>query len=164
MPNQSSPEGVRESAKMKHVYVVTAGSYSDYSIHAIFSSREAAQGFIDEAEAQKDADGDRMIYWSSDASIEEWPLDEQIANKRQRVWMCGMMLDDGAIVEPAQEFSRYTWEPSFRSRINQCGDTVPCYQNRPIVRTESTVSQAHANKVAAEARQAWLREKGTANV
>ncbi len=145
---------------MSEVYVVTSGSYSDYGIRGIFSTKKNADEFIERAGALKDDDGDRLEYWSGDVNgVEIWELDAALKNKRMRIWTCGMLLDDGAIVEPKIEWSEITWEPPFRSRVIQYGTKVPAYSNRPIVRIESAVSQAHANKVAAEKRQEWLRRK-----
>lgn len=56
---------------MKVVYIVTSGCYSDYSIRACFSTREAAQALIDEWRERND-------YRVSDANIEEWDLDDEV--------------------------------------------------------------------------------------
>jgi hypothetical protein len=71
-----------------------------------------------------------------------------------------MLLDDGSVVEEGTDAS-INFERPYRSRIEQYDVKIPRYHNRPIVRTRSTVSYAHAHKVAVEARQKWMREKGT---
>lgn len=141
--------------KTTKVYIVTSGCYSDYGIRAVSLSKKKAQAAID---AAKTADE----YWGAEADIETWEADEILTFKKQRVYQCGMLLDDGSIVEPREGwrgFSEHFRQP-FRGLVIQCGTKVPAYSNRPIVRTESTVSQAHAKKLAIEARQKWLREGG----
>ena len=136
--------------KKATVYVVTSGSYSDYGIRAIFSTQELAQAYIDKANAAE-------TYWASDTTIEEWPLDGEAEAKLFTRWKVGMLLDDGSVKEgpcESQEFGHP------ESKIEQYGNTSPCYANRPIVRVVSVKSAQHALKMAAEARQKWLREKG----
>lgn len=103
---------------MINVYLVTAGSYSDYGIHGVFSTREKAKEFIKNAQSIKD---------NSNPSN--------------------------------PEYSHYVWENPFRGEIEQFNVKVPVYNNRPIVRTRSTVSVDHAVKLAAEKRQEWLRNR-----
>jgi len=137
---------------MRSVYIITSGCYSDYSIHSVSSTKAGAQKVID---AAKTADE----YWAADADIETWPVDGLLAFRSFQVWCCGMLLDDGSIVEPAKRYSTRVFARPYKSIVEQCGTKVLIYNNRPIVRVTSSVSQAHANKVAAEARQAWLRKK-----
>jgi len=131
------------------VYVITSGDYSDYSIYGVASTKSKAEAII---AAAKGADE----YWAQDARIEEYPVDEMLTYKQFVEWHCGMLLDDGSVVE---QHDRVAWAKPFRSRVEQFNVKVPFYQNRPIVRVKSAVSQAHANKVAAEKRQEWLRTK-----
>jgi hypothetical protein len=56
---------------MTTVYLLTTGSYSDYSVEAVFSSHQAAQDLIDEWVASESGRG-------SDARIEPFVLDEQV--------------------------------------------------------------------------------------
>lgn len=49
---------------MNKVFVVTSGTYSDYSIDSIFTTRELAQSFIDSFNSE----------WNT-MEIEEWDLD-----------------------------------------------------------------------------------------
>lgn len=140
---------------MKKVFVITSGSYSDYGIYGVCSTRKLADRAISAAKGSDE-------YWASDANIEEWPLDELLERKPQKVWMCGMLLDDGTIVEPKQSFVKTEFSKPFRGRVDQYDVKVPFYRNRPLVRVSSTVSQTHANKYAAEQRQKWLRENSDA--
>lgn len=136
---------------MPTIYVVTSGEYSDYSINAMFSTKELADQYIAKSIAHAD------LNYNYGYNVEEWELDKYAAAKELSIWGMGMLLDDGSIVEGPFVFTDLGLE--FTSRINQIGDNVPCYQNRPIVRVHSTVSAEHARKVAAEARQGWLREQ-----
>lgn len=144
--------GVSRMADAK-VYIVTSGCYSDYGIRAVSLSRKGAQDAIDAARLADE-------YWANEASIEMWVADEILAFRKQMVWMCGMLLDDGSIVEPKDPtYTNTCFTVPFRSQVEQCGVKVPAYGNRPIVRVRSTVSYKHAVKLAAEARQGWLREQ-----
>lgn len=132
------------------VYVVTSGEYSDYCIRAVFSSREGAEEYT------KNAGEIGHKTWAEDTvNIEEWNLDNEAEAKMLSVYREGLMLDDGSVKEV------YAYEDfvvDFGGRIDQLGDRVPAFDDRPIVRVSSTVSAEHAHKLAAEARQKWLRE------
>lgn len=56
---------------MKHVYIVTSGSYSDYSIRAVFTRKADAEALIAEWNEEKD-------YRANDASVEEWLIDDEV--------------------------------------------------------------------------------------
>jgi len=73
---------------MKKVYAATSGCYSDYGIVAIFSTKEAAELFI---ERHPDRYGD----WND---VEEYDLDPGIAQMRKgySFWMV-QMDEDGSI-------------------------------------------------------------------
>jgi hypothetical protein len=58
---------------MTTIYAVSSGSYSDYSIVALFSTRELAQTFMDRHDRGHDA-------WNE---IEEFALDEGVEHMRQ---------------------------------------------------------------------------------
>ena len=78
---------------MTTLYIVTSGSYSDYSINHVFSTQTAA-----EAVAAK-------IY---EARVEEYPLDPDMEPfKVTRV----SMLRDGTATLIEQEYSNYKREP-----------------------------------------------------
>ena len=68
-------------SETKKIYIVTSGCYSDYSINAVFSTRELAEEYIDAGNGYEDAD------------IEEYNLDEPIKRKT-RVLFVSMMLAD----------------------------------------------------------------------
>lgn len=140
---------------MSTVYVVTSGSYSDYGIHAMFSTKKLAQEYIDKAK-----DSASYEYWAIKANIEEWKLDSESKAQTFDLWHVGLLLDDGSVVEPNRG-SRSVFGVKCKSLVRQCGDKVPCYKMRPIVRVESSVSAEHAMKIAVEARQAWLRKENS---
>ena len=58
---------------MNKVFVVTSGTYSNYGIDAIFTTRELAQSFIDAFKADK---------WK-EMVIEEWDLDPNKIHLKQ---------------------------------------------------------------------------------
>ena len=59
---------------MKMIYAVSEGSYSDYRVSAIFSTKEKAQEFIDTMKKQSDSDYDEYN------DIEEYQLDPPVAD------------------------------------------------------------------------------------
>lgn len=60
------------------VYVVTSGEYSDYSIEAIFSTKELAQQYIDE---RMHSHG-----WFDINGIDEWEVDDQAGKVGEDKW------------------------------------------------------------------------------
>lgn len=88
------------SEKMKTVYLVTSGSYSNYGIEAAFSTRELAQKYIDATSSS-----DR---WDA-AEIEEWDLDDNaeklIAGFK---FYFGRINESGDITELEECHSRYS--------------------------------------------------------
>lgn len=139
------------------VFIITSGCYSDYGIRGVGSTKKQAQAAIDAAKAADE-------YWAGDAGIEEWDVDELLSFRKQRVFQCGMLLDDGSVVErhgesEDEEEQRTVFEKPFRGEVTQFNAKVPMYKDRAIVRTRSTVSIGHALKLAAEKRQEWLRKR-----
>jgi hypothetical protein len=59
---------------MKMIYAVSEGSYSDYRVSAIFSTKEKAQEFIDTMKKQSDSEYDDYN------DIEEYQLDPPVAD------------------------------------------------------------------------------------
>lgn len=77
----------------KTIYAVSSGSYSDYRINALFSTRENAQAFIDAIQGQG------REYPEDFNSIEEYELDPPTADLLKRgysVWDV-LMLRDGTV-------------------------------------------------------------------
>lgn len=68
----------------KVVYVITTGEYSDYSICAIFSTKEKANEFIQQH--------------GTEYSVEEYNLDEEVV-KEVQLWRINFSLKDYSLVE-----------------------------------------------------------------
>ena len=71
------------SDKRKLVYIVTAGSYDDYRIDAVFTNKSDAQAFARDYDASERAD------------VEEWPLYSSFAEApvKSRVYWAWAKLD-----------------------------------------------------------------------
>jgi len=136
------------SKSKKQVFVITHGSYSSYTIHAVFSSRKLAQEFLGKLKAADD--------YRADGEIEVWELDKETDVKVLEVWRCGILLDTGEVKE--KPYMNVKVERRFRGRVIQSATKIPLYQNRRMSRVESTVSAKHCLKLAVEERQRWLRE------
>lgn len=146
--------------KGKTAFIVTAGCYSDHGIHGVFSSKKAAQKFIEKASAAKASETDDSyvgdVYWvGDDTRIEEWPLNEGGSHEVLTYWQVGMLLDSGKVVEGPHQSRKFGLK--FGHRIVQFGVKVPAYKDSPIVRVESCRSADHALKLAADKRHEWLR-------
>jgi hypothetical protein len=121
------------------VYVVTAGSYSDYSIDSIFSTKELAEAYI--------AEGEKEPYASYNG-VDEWEVDELAGNVLRQMWTAYITRDGTLHTNREQKVMA---NPKARSRAQGLiGDWG--FQG------ESFISQEHAMKLAVEARQKWLRE------
>lgn len=134
---------------MTTVYVVTSGSYSDYRIKGIFSTRAKAETYISQCRASE-------ACWDKDFNdIVEWLLNHELEECEYTRYSCGVALDDGSLLE--RKYSQQIWGlPESKSYI---AENVPAYGGRGIARAESHKSQEHAFKLAVEARQKWLRER-----
>lgn len=141
------------------VFLVTSGSYSDYRIDAIFSTRKLADQFIKtKTNSPEDEDGDRS-YYSDFNNIQEWTIDD-LANARWRkTWSAGILLDTGEIKELSRSNGEEFTTNKQRGHIYQEAVAVPAYGHRLVTRTVSYVSAGHAEKLAIEARQNWLRKQ-----
>lgn len=136
---------------MSKVFAVSSGSYSDYSVLAIFSTKANAEKYMANMRAHSDS-----CYRASGLNdIEEYELDAALAETEYDRYSVGIMLDDGSIKESYGP--QKSWGiPKATSYI---AEKVPCYENRGIARATSPKSLEHAKKVAIEARQKWLRER-----
>jgi len=121
------------------VYVVTAGDYSGYRIEAIFSAKESAESYI--------AEGSKVRYADYNG-IEEWELDQEAGFVMRPYW--GVYLNkDGSMSGDIRRSQQLADPDARRGEVGPCGDWG--FQG------ESYVSEEHALKLAAEARQEWLR-------
>lgn len=135
------------------VYVVTSGSYSDYGIRGMFSSREDAQVYIDESVKARD--------YPDDYNIEEWVLDQEQGKQSTTVYVTWIRADTGEItnreeqkrlVRPGERSLPCGALETFKQRMAEGSQWKP--HNLAV---QSTVSQEHADKLAVEARQEYLR-------
>ena len=121
---------------MKTIYVVTSGSYSDYSINGLFSTLEKAQAFMDKNKSELCCD---------QGDIEEWNLDELVKYTSKTVWFCKLGTKSGTILRERRH--EKSCPPRYTSSR---GDKI-------YVWSESSVSPEHAHKLAVEKRQEVLR-------
>jgi hypothetical protein len=156
---------------MAEVYLVTQGSYSDYHVIGVFSTREAA-------EACKAWEDHGNSY--DHAEIETFELDHFDTGGLVpgHVWRCTIELESGTITDEQDEDehvkpgerSGTPWFENRRVRRQLPDHVQPVFESEPRywvfdeipqVTVHSYVSAEHARKLAAEARQAWLRDRAT---
>lgn len=129
---------------MSKVYVITEGDYSDYRIVGVTLNRKAAKQYCKNVERVSEG-------WDSVPRIEEYELDDfGDGSEWCRVYYCYINKENGRIAEGREGSYRSTQEPNAPREVS--------YPARHII-AESTKSQAHARKLAVEARQAWLRKQ-----
>ena len=80
------------------IYVCTAGSYSDYRIEAVFSTKEKADAWL-EKRTYTNIEGKNVVYW--DYQIEEYDLDAPLEDYQLHTWDFVRMLRDGTVVSIA---------------------------------------------------------------
>ena len=128
------------------VWVVTDGFYSDYRIIAIF---------LTEAEAQDFAGG------MGGGDIEKFPIGAPGEDKFRRTWKVHLDLETGdlckgpcwGLTAEREGFEQHPVDWSATYVYKPGGSSYPAF-----VSGASVVSRDHALKIAAEARQAYLRE------
>lgn len=125
------------------VYVIEQGSYSDYRVVGVFSTREYAEQIAARINAADHYE---------EATVEEWPLDPGVAElnqgmKKHIVWM----RKDGA-VERVEAIEEVTGADTFREWERE---TAPAYLTKgPNVLQASVwaTDATHAVKIANERR------------
>lgn len=148
---------------MATIYLVTSGSYSDYHVDAVFSTRELAEAF--HAKHSK-AHGDTN-------DIEEMPLDdpERVAAQIRSYWHVWLDVENGICNDYGKRFKigteaiteRHEWTTmSRRSEMTweegRSVDTIGPggrFYRPTIAYITSYVSAEHCHKLAVEAIQAW---------
>jgi hypothetical protein len=124
------------------VYLVTSGEYSAYSIEAIFSTRELAEAY-------------RKII-QSENDVEEMPIDAMREAVRCTIYQTCFEFTSGTVIgrsvtpDVVCSSARYS-SVSVYQQPPQVND------RRIICEANSAISQEHADKLAVEARQEWLR-------
>lgn len=129
---------------MDKIFIVTEGAYSDYHIVGVFSSREKAE------ECSPAAVAGIAHCW-----IEEWELDAMPdEGYMQQLFTTTLDVAGNIIYESGSntELKPRDWSESYVWPKDS-----PLYAGQ--VRGDSVISQEHARKIAAEARQAFLREQ-----
>jgi hypothetical protein len=152
-------EAVRRLARGgpgRTAYVCTSGEYSDYGVDAVFLSRDEADGFV----------ADRTAAGLGTNGVEEWAVGRPAdATVKTPVWRSTIDLLNGKIERAkacvltaaavAQRAEPSYWEPSkYDESLVRDG-----YCRRHHV-VGSFVSPEHADKLAAEFRQEFLRLVG----
>lgn len=162
------------------VYIVTAGDISGHGNVGVFSTRQAAEEYVARTEPGR----------HDSTEIEEHAIDdpEHLGTEVDRSWSCTMFLGDGAIYagdvayigrpsdrhglgwHPAGECAERTCllTPSELARLGRA-DSVEVRETgwsvkpqEQVVVVKTWVSADHAMRLAAEARQKWLRERAGA--
>lgn len=129
---------------MSKVYVITEGEYSDYRIVGVTLDRKAAERYCKNVKRAS-------VGWEDVPRIEEYELDAfGDGSQWHRIYWCYINKEDGRIDEDREGSYRSTQEPD---------DPHESPYNARHIIAESTKSQAHARKLAVEARQAWLRKQ-----
>jgi hypothetical protein len=126
------------------IYVVTEGSYSDYGIKAMFSTKAGAEAYIEQIKAQREVD-------YADTNIEQWQLDQEVGWVAKTAYRCAIDVKTGEVTNE--------WE--FREIVakNKRTGDAEVRPNGQFLTVLSYVSADHARKLAVEARQKHLREK-----
>lgn len=141
------------------VYIVTSGAYSDYSLEGVFSTREKAEEFREQFNLVNPG-------YECANDVMEWEVDERAGETSRMSWSVVMELSNGeAVVEPYNNNPR-----PVLAQANLRNETPRLVRrflgmgaSRRLADTVDVVSYEsldHAVKVAAEFRQAWLREGG----
>ena len=127
-------------AKLKRVYIVTGGEYSDYRIRGVYSSRELA---------------DQVLLDDSYKQVEDWVLDENeaIIRSGQSIYEVIISKETGHVrwSENAGPFGEVSDVP----RVIPYRDGTTEYEFRIVAK-----STAHAVKIASERRRKLLAAEG----
>lgn len=116
----------------KKIYIVTSGKYSDYSINAVFTTKEKAVDYVEQH--------------GTCYNVEEYDLDEK-AEKKTQLWCIDFCVEDGKLYE-ASPTSYYR---------NKVVDTCSIFENFDYGKAKSYIrfyidadSMDRAVKIASE--------------
>lgn len=132
----------------REIYIITVGEYSDYHIDACFLDKEKAERYLEQAKLVNCYDG---------ARLEVYILNEGQEKVVRKYWSSKIDVLTGKITENEETF--YEWadqsERGEYTNFEKLGTYIPTelYSN-------SYISSEHANKLAIEARQNFLRNIG----
>jgi len=146
------------------IYLVTHGSYSDYRVDGAFSSRELAKEFInqDSINNMYMSPSDSKYDYCLSCNKENYRIERYELNKKapvmihKQTWAATVYIDNGDVVSTGIDFLELFEENQTSKMYNSGGIDK---NRRKYITLHSTVSQEHANKLAVEARQAYLREQ-----
>lgn len=143
--SQASIDFIKNEAKTPTIYVVTSGSYSDYGIQGIFSTREKADRYISEY--------NKAHTYSDINNVEEYNLDELDNQFMRQYWTASINLLTGELKAPY-----YDWQNNdeLKRLCNNNGRSEHRECNG-VFYVDSFVSEEHAKKVCVEKYQEHLR-------
>lgn len=133
-------------------YLVTEGEYSDYSVVAVFLTRDEAERYVEDYKKT-------MRHPSCLNDIDEMPLGRPTDKVLVSVYharinfLTGEMMPLHGWVSPAT----HAW-----AKPGQRSDAIQVKPRDVEITRTSYVSQEHAEKLCVESRQEWLRLKATA--
>lgn len=129
---------------MTTVFIVTEGDYSDYRIRSVFSTRELAEAHI----SNRQPNGE----------IEEWAVDCERDAVERTLYMVTIG-EDGNVLHKSDTscFDSVMVNPA--SGIKSQQKEFNSYHKKWYFAGHSFQSHDHAQKLAVECRQAWLREQ-----
>jgi len=117
-----------------NVYLVTSGSFEEYSIDAVFSDRAKADAYVN---------------GSPNFNIEEWELDEKCGRFMRKGYCCSIDFDGGELTEYEVEKESAAIEK-----------TSDGYSAEVFYSVVSFVSASHARSICVAKRRAWMRKNG----
>ena len=130
---------------MDKVWLYTEGSYSSYCVDAVFSTKEKADAYA----AERGEDG----------AIEEWDIDQFAGYVRRPWWMCRIDRETGDVIERGKGTEVISPHERGHVESHKSGRAYPRKGWYDAITATSFVSEQHALKLAAEARQAHLRNQ-----
>ena len=134
------------------VYVVTAGEYSSYHIEAVFSTPEKADEYL--AALRKSP-----RHSDESPTVEVFELDTRTPPQVRTHWQSVIDLATGIILEREEVQERADDEYPTEEGDGPYDVLLRFVERATKWYATSFKSQDHADKLAVEARQKWLREK-----
>lgn len=129
-------------ARFNGVWIVTSGVYSGYRIEAVFPSRAEAAKFVAALVGTERQEASRQI--------ERWEFGKQ--PKMSRIFRCELDAASGKL-RSEWSYTQWNFDANFVDRVPSAS------AGKAGAFGTSDKSAEHARKLAAEARQKWLRER-----
>lgn len=135
---------------VKSVWVIEKGTYSDYQVVGVYSSKENAQVVADHI--NRDDPYDR-------AEVDEWTLDRDVEDLRQNKGLyLVVMAKDGTVERcDAEDYTAYSSGDVFKYWDRP---SAPAYKDKNVppafISTQFADNDKHAIKIANERRLQWL--------